>query len=100
MAWSKGVKAMKHGIPADRIREFLARLTPQERNSLLVEIERMQLYGEDMPGSDIILAELRAEFRKSGQSNDRLGNPSRYFFKPIEALFVDRPPERANSGQI
>jgi hypothetical protein len=91
---------MTKGIPVDRIREFLARLTQQERSSLLVEIERMQLYGEDIPGSDIILAELRSEFRKSGQSNDRVGNPSRYFFKPIEALFVDRPPERANSGQI
>src|SRR5579859_457188 len=91
---------MKNGIPADRIREFLGRLTQQERSRLLVEIERMQLYDEEMPGSDIILAELRSEFRKSGQSSDRVGNPSRYFFKPIEALFVDRPPERANSGQI
>lgn len=60
----------------------------------------MQLYGEDISGSEIILAELRAEFRKSGQPHDRVGNPSRYFFKPIESLFVDRAPERANSGQI
>lgn len=87
-------------IPADRIREYLGRLTSQARSSLLVEIERMQLYGEDIPGSDIILAELRAEFRESGKSSSRGGTPSRYFFKPIEALFVDRSPERANSGQI
>jgi hypothetical protein len=87
-------------IPLDRIREYLGRLTPQARSSLLVEIERMQLYGEEVSGSDIILAELRVEFRKSGQSHNRAGNPSRHFFKPIEALFVDRSPERANSGQI
>ena len=91
---------MESEVPADRIREFLAHLTSQERSSLLVEIERMQLYGEDMPGANIILAELRAGLRASGQSNSRAGNPSRHFFAPIEALFVDRAPERANSGQI
>src|SRR5579859_3934127 len=85
---------------AERIREYLARLSPQARSSLLTEIERMQLYGEDISGSALILAELRAEFRRSGENSNRLGNASRHFFKPLEALFVDRPPERANAGQI
>jgi len=89
-----------NNIHVDKIRDYLGHLTPQGRRSLLVEIERMQLYGEGIPGSDIILAELRAEFRNSGQSHSRAGNPSRHFFKPIEALFVDRSPERTNSGQI
>ena len=89
-----------HDIPEDQIREFLRHLPSHVRSSLLVEIERMQLYDEDIPGAAFILAELRTEFRKSGQSGDRVGNPSRYFFKPIEALFVDRSPERANAGQI
>jgi len=91
---------MNDKIPVDQIRAYLGRLTPQARASLLVEIERMLLYGEDVPGAAVMLVELRAEFRKSGLSSDRAGNPSRYFFKPIEALFVDRPPELANSGQI
>jgi hypothetical protein len=91
---------MNDKIPVDEVRTYLGRLTPQARGSLLVEIERKLLYGEDVPGSDILLAELRAEFRKSGQSSDRVGNPSRYFFKPIEALFVDRRPELAHAGQI
>jgi len=91
---------MNDKIPVDQIRAYLGRLTPQARASLLVEIERMLLYGEDVPGAAVMLAELRAEFRKSGLSSDRAGSPSRYFFKPIEALFVDRPPELANSGQI
>lgn len=87
-------------IPIDRIQEYLRHLTSQARSNLLVDIERMQLYGEDIAGSALILAELRAEFRKSGPSNHRVGNPSRYFFKPLEALFVDRSPERANAGEI
>jgi hypothetical protein len=91
---------MKETIPVDQVRKYLASLTPQARASLLVEIERKLLYGESVPGADLMLAELRAEFRKSGQSGDRAGSPSRYFFSPIEALFVDRPPELVNSGQI
>jgi len=85
---------------ASRIREYLARLTPQARSSLLTEIERLQMYGEDISGYQAVLAGLRAEFRKSGEASHRAGNPSRYFFKPIEALFVDRAPEKANAGQI
>src|SRR5215216_1054677 len=84
----------------ERIQQYLRRMTPQARRNLLVEIERMQIYGEDMPCSDIILAELRTEFRNSGESQNRVGNPSRHFFKPIEILFVDRAAELANSGQI
>jgi hypothetical protein len=87
-------------IQADRIRNYLGHLTTQARSSLLVEIERMQMYDEDISGFEIILAELRAEFRKSGEAQNRIGNPSRHFFKAIEVLFVDRSPERANSGQI
>src|SRR2546421_226592 len=87
-------------VSLERIREYLGRLTSQARSNLLVEIERIQLYGDDVPGSETILTQLRAEFRKSGQSHDRAGSPSRHFFKPIEGLFVDRPPERANSGEI
>jgi len=91
---------VKETIPIERVRGYLASLAPQARANLLVEIERMLLYGEEVPGADLMLAELRAEFRKSGHSSDRAGNPSRYFFKPMEALFVDRPPEVVNAGQI
>ena len=87
-------------IQADRIRDFLRHMAPQARHNLLVEIERKKMYDEDISGFELILSELRAEFRKSGQSNQRVENPSRYFFKPIEVLLVDRSPERANAGQI
>jgi hypothetical protein len=86
--------------PNERIQEYLRRLTPQARSRLLAEAERLQLCGGDMPGSDFILAELRAEFRNKGQTHDRAGNPSRYFFQPLEPLLVDRAAESANSGQI
>jgi hypothetical protein len=85
---------------SDRVRQYLQQISPQARRNLLIEVERMQMYGESMPGADILLAELRAEFRGSGEQHNRLGNPSRHFFQPIESLFVNRPSERTNPGQI
>jgi hypothetical protein len=87
-------------VQVDRIRNYLAQMPLQARKNLLTEIERMQLYGEDLPGSAIILEQLRSEFRNGGQTGDRIGNPARYFFQPFELLFVDRAPERAHAGQI
>ena len=86
--------------PFDRIQNYLKHISLQARKNLLAEIERMQMYGETMPGADVLLALLHAEFRGSGETHDRLGNPSRHFFQPIEALFVNRPAERTCAAQI
>lgn len=90
----------QNDTPIDRVGKYLQQLTLQERSHLLAEIERLKQYGEDMPGSDAILAQLRAEFRKNGQSQERLDETARYFFQPLEPLLVDIAPERANAGQI
>lgn len=85
---------------ADRIQEFLQRLTPLTRSSLLTELERLEMCDGEMPGSAEILAKLRAEFRKDGSTQNRVSNPSRYFFAPLEPLLLDGAPEHANSGRI
>jgi hypothetical protein len=87
-------------IEPDRIQEYLKRLTPLARGSLLTELERLELCGAEMPGSAEILASLRAEFRKDGSTQNRVNNPSRYFFAPLEPLLIDGAPEHANSGRI
>jgi hypothetical protein len=87
-------------IPADRIGEYLQRLTPLARGNLLTELERLEVCGSEIPGSGDILARLRAEFRKDGSTQNRAGNPSRYFFAPLEPLVVEGAPEHANSGRI
>jgi len=84
----------------DRIQEFLRRLTPLARGDLLIELERLEVCGSEIPGSAVILARLRAEFRSDGSTQNRAGNPSRYFFAPLEPLLVDGAPEHANSGHI
>jgi hypothetical protein len=93
-------------IEPDRIEEYLQRLTPTARNNLLTELERLEVCGAEIPGSAAILEKLRAEFRKSeqtqksGQNQKRVANPSRYFFTPLEPLLVNGAPEHANSGRI
>ncbi len=76
----------------DRIQEFLQRLTPLTRGNLLTELERLEICGDEMPGSAEILAKLRAEFRKDGSAQNRIGSPSRHFFAPLEPVLVDGAP--------
>jgi hypothetical protein len=87
-------------MQADRIQEYLQRLTPLARGNLLTELERLELCGAEIPGSAEIITRLRAEFRKDGSTQSRAGNPARYFFVPLEPLLVDDAPEHANSGRI
>src|ERR1700730_76311 len=87
-------------IEPDRIEDYLQRLTPTARNNLLTELERLEVCGAEMPGSAVILEKLRAEFHKSGQTQKRVANPSRYFFTPLEPLLVNGALEHANSGRI
>jgi hypothetical protein len=84
----------------DRVGEFLQRMTPMMRGNLLAELERLELCEDEMPGSAEILARLRAELRKDGSTQHRAGNPSRYFFAPLEPLLTDGAPPHANSGRI
>jgi len=88
------------GSASDKLKEYLAQLAPQVRGRLLAELERLHLQGEGLPRLDELIASLRTELLAAGQSHDRIGNPGRYFFQPLEPVLVDRAPERANSGQI
>lgn len=83
-----------------QLRGYLQQLTPQVRSRLLAELERLHLLGQDMPQSEGLIAALRAEFRNAGESHYRVGNPSRYFFEPLEPVLVDCAPELASRGQI
>ena len=83
----------------DQIADFLQRLTPLTRSCLLAELERLELCGVDMPNTADIQAQLRAEFRKDGSTQNR-ATPSRCFFATLEPLLVDGAPEYPNSGRI
>lgn len=92
------------GLPVDKLRDFLRELAPGARSLLLAELERAALRGDQMPGADLILAELRAGLRTAetplSPAPKRIGDPSRLFFKPLEPFLVDDVPERKHRGRI
>jgi hypothetical protein len=85
---------------ADRITEYLKRLTPQTRNNLLNELERLELCGVDMPGRATVIETLRAEFRPGGEPQNRMSTPARYFLSPLEPFLVDSDPDHPNPGRL
>ena len=83
----------------ERMWEFLRRLTPPTQNSLLTELERLELCGIEMPGSVDIRARLRAELHKDGSAQGS-ASPFRFFFAPLEPFLIDGDPELGNDGRI
>jgi hypothetical protein len=79
--------------------DFLARLSPLTRKSLLSELERLELCGVEVPRSADIRAKLRAEFGIDGADKDK-NSPPRLFFAPLNPLLSEGDPEHANSGNI
>jgi hypothetical protein len=75
--------------PVERLRQYLREISPEACALLLRELERAALSGEQFPGLDLILDELRKEQRDSNQSHERLEAPDRRLFLPIEPFLVD-----------
>jgi hypothetical protein len=93
----------RNETPAENLRGYLRQLTPPTRARLLAEVERLRQSGEDVPGADIILAELRAnrpDAPADAEPVDRLDPAGRHFFRVLDPYLTKRPPERANDGQI
>lgn len=89
------------GLPVvEKLREFLRQLPPGARALLINELERGLLNGNEMPGSELILQELRRTIRDSGQPADRIGHAARQFFRPLEPFLVDDLPDHKHRGRI
>ena len=85
---------------SELLKQYLAQLAPQVRGRLLAELERLHGLGETTPSTEELIASLRAEFREPWQGPERIGEPERMFFQPLEEVLIDGAPERTNSGQI
>lgn len=85
---------------SELLRQYLAQFAPQVRGRLLAELERLHALGDSDPRIEELIASLRAEFRGAGHGPERIGDPARLFFQPLEPVLIDGAPECANSGQI
>lgn len=88
------------GLPAERLRAFLRDLNPEARSLLVAELERSVLRGTEIPGASLILAELRPTLREARSRPERVGNPSRLFFRPLEPFIVEPGAARVLAGRI
>lgn len=88
------------GQPIERLRAYLRELKPEVRALLTAELERAMLRGDDMPGAEMILSELRADLRETGAAAPRADSPQRLFFAPLDPFLVDDSPDRKHKGRI
>jgi hypothetical protein len=87
-------------LPVDRLRQYLRELPPGACALLITELERAVLRGDDIPGGDMLLQEVRAAVRASTERISRIGNPARLFFRPVEPFLTNARPERKLPGRI
>lgn len=92
---------MTSGGPAvEKLRDYLRTLAPEARALLVAELERAALRGEQAPGSEFILEELRRAIRGSGQPVQRIGDAARLFFLPFEPFFIDGAADHKRLGRL
>jgi hypothetical protein len=85
---------------SEKLRIYLRELTPEARALLMGEIERSVLRGDDLPQAQILLQHLRELLAESDPPPDRVGNPVRLFFMPLEPFIVDDGPEHVHDGRL
>src|SRR5580700_5136405 len=88
------------GQSVERLREYLRNLKPEARAMLIAELERAQLRGDDMAGSELVLDELRRTIRTEAQRVPRIGDAARLFFMPFEPFLIDAPANHKRVGRI
>jgi hypothetical protein len=84
----------------ERLRDYLQSLSPQARAMLTAELERAVLRGEDDPGSDLVLQELRRSMRAAAQPIPRVLYGARRFFMPLEPFLFEGPADHKRLGRL
>jgi hypothetical protein len=88
------------GLSVEQLRQYLRQLEPGARAQLIAELERALLRGEEVPGGEVLLNEVRSAVREQGASAPRLDNAARAFFRPLEPFLIDDDPARKHLGRI
>lgn len=76
--------------PTERLRDYLARLSPGSQALLMREFERAIERGEDASVANLVLEELRKIVRGSNDdARPRTDNPARILFHSLEPFLID-----------
>src|SRR5437870_4134406 len=76
-------------LPVERLRDYLRQLPSGARALLVAELERSLLRGDEIPGGDLLLQEVRSAVRASAAPTPRINEPARAFFQAVEPYLVD-----------
>ncbi len=88
------------GQSVEQLRKYLRKLKPEARATLVVELERDLLRGEESAGNEFVLQELRRAIRAAAQPVPRIGDAARRFFVPLEPFLTDRSGDHKRAGRI
>lgn len=75
--------------PVERLRGYLSQLPTAKRTQLIAELESALLRGDDVPGGDLLLQEVRSSVRESAQRAPRISQAARLFFRPLEPFLIE-----------
>ena len=87
------------GLP-ERLRAYLRELPRGALALLVLEIERAFARGDQFPGGELLLEEVRGALRESGQAAGRAGDPTRVFFGALEPFLINDDPAHKRPGRI
>jgi hypothetical protein len=87
------------GLP-ERLRAYLRELPRGALALLVLEIERAFARGDQFPGGELLLEEVRGALRESGQAVGRAGDPTRVFFGALEPFLSNDDAAHKRPGRI
>src|ERR1700735_2106023 len=74
----------------DRLREYLAQLSPRSQALLMREFERAVERGEETAVANFVLEQLRKIVRSADdEARPRTDNPARLLFRPLEPFLIE-----------
>jgi hypothetical protein len=88
------------GPPAERLRGYLLQLPPAKRALLIAELESALLRGDDVPGGDLLLQEVRSSVRETGLRGPRIVPAARLFFRPLQPFLTEDQPDHKQPARI
>src|SRR5437879_1096871 len=92
---------MASGVSAaERLRQYLRELKPGARALLISELERAVLRGDEMPGAELVLQELRRSIRDESARSPRMSDAARLFLQPLEPFLVEDICDHPLSGRL
>jgi hypothetical protein len=95
------VRAMAtDGPPVERLRGYLLQLPQEKRVQAIAELEGALLRGDDVPGGELLLQEVRSSVRETGARGPRLAPAARLFFRPLEPFLIEDQPAYKQPARI